>query len=67
MLNPEILESKFVELCVSENWEYAELVADTRNKEAFKFCNLFQRFIEFMKKHPEYIQINRDRQLNKII
>lgn len=67
MFYPDKPESKFVELCVSENWEYAELVADTRNKEAFKYCDLFRKFIEFVKKRPEYIQVNRDKQLNKII
>lgn len=67
MFNPEKIESKFVELCVSENWDYAKAVADTRNKEAIEYCDLFRKFINFVKKRPEYIQFNREKQLNKIL
>lgn len=50
MFNPEQPESKFVELVVSENWDYAYQIADTRNKEAINFCDLFRKFVEHTKK-----------------
>ena len=67
MFNPEQPESKFVELCVSENWDYAYAVADKRNKEAIEYCDLFKKFIEHIKKTPDYIELNRDKQINKIL
>jgi hypothetical protein len=67
MFNPDQPESKFVELCVTENWDYAKSVADTRNKEAIEYCDLFRKFIEHIKKTPDYIELNRDKQINKIL
>lgn len=66
MFNPEKPESKFVELCVAENWDYAKAVADTRNKEAIEYCDLFKKFVQHIKQTPEYIQFNRDRKINSI-
>ena len=66
MFNPDKPESKFVELCVSGNWEYAKHVADTRNREAIAYCNLFFKFIEYIKKTPEYIQFNRELYINNL-
>jgi len=66
MFDPEKPESKFVTLCFEENWDYAKIVADTRNREGFQY-NLFQDFLDAIKKYPVYIQNNRDRKLNKII
>jgi hypothetical protein len=67
MFNPDQPESKFVELCVAENWDYAKSVADTRNKEGIEYCDLFRKFIEHIKKTPDYIELNRDKQINKIL
>ena len=67
MFNPEQPESKFVELCVAGKWDYAKAVADTRNKEAIEYCDMFRRFIEHIRKTSEYIENNRDKQINKII
>jgi len=67
MFNPDQPESKFVELCVAENWEYAKAIADTRNKEAIEYCDLFRKFVEHIKKSPDYIQFKRDEQLTSLI
>ncbi len=67
MFNPDKPESKFITLCFEENWEYAKAVADTRNKEAIEYCDLFKKFNEFVKKSPEYIQFKRETILNKIL
>jgi hypothetical protein len=63
---PDKPECNFVELVVSEQWDKAFYIADTRNKEAFKI-DLFQNFIKYIKNSPEYIQYNRDIQLNKLL
>lgn len=63
---PDKPESNFVELVVSEQWDKAFHFADTINKEAFKI-NLFQNFIKYIKNSPEYIQHNRNIQLNKLL
>jgi hypothetical protein len=47
--------------------DYAKSVADTRNKEAIEYCDLFRKFIEHIKKTPDYIELNRDKQINKIL
>ena len=67
MFNPEQPESKFVELCVAGKWDYAKVVADKRNKEAIEYCDMFRKFVEYVKKTPEYITHNREKQINKII
>lgn len=66
MFNPDKPESNFVTLCVEEKWDHARSVADTRNKEAFEL-NLFPKFVESVKKSPEYIEFSRDRKINQII
>ena len=67
MFNPEKPESKFVELCFNEEWDYAYAIADSRNKEAIKFCNLFYKFIEYVKSTPEYISFDRNIKISKLI
>lgn len=67
MFNPDKPESKFVTLCFEENWEYARAVADTRNKEAIEYCDLFKLFVNHVKKSAEYIQFKRETILNKIL
>ena len=66
MLNPEVNESSFYTAVYNEDWEKAEAFADTRNKEAFGI-NLFQRFVEHVKKSPQYISKQRQDKLNKLI
>ena len=66
MLNPETPESNFITAVFNEDWEKAEAFADTRNKEAFGI-NLFQRFVEYVKKSPQYITKQREDKLNKLI
>jgi hypothetical protein len=66
MLNPEIPESNFVTLVAQENWSKAQVVADTRNKEAFG-VDLFQKFVAYVKTTPQYISKKREEKLNLII
>ena len=67
MFNPDKPESKFITLCAEEKWDYAISIADHRNKEAFEYCDLFPKFVEDIKKSPEYIQFSRERKLSQII
>lgn len=66
MMNPEIPESKFVTLCCEEKWDYAESIADTRNREAIEVCDMFREFSKYVKKHPEYIQRMRNKKLEEL-
>ena len=67
MFNPEYPESKFVELCVSEKWDYVKAIADTRNREAIEYCDLFRIFIQYIKSRSDYKQLNREKKINKLI
>jgi hypothetical protein len=59
--------SKFVELCVDENWNYASGVADSMNKEILTKTPLFQDFIRSVKTLPDYISITRENKLKNIL
>lgn len=63
---PEIQESSFVTAVANEDWGRAEAFADTRNKEAFSI-GLFQKFVEYVKKSPKYIEKHREDKLNQIL
>lgn len=65
MLNPEVPESNFITAVFNEDWEKAKAFADTRNKEAFSI-DLFQKFVEYVKKSPKYIAKHREDKLNKL-
>lgn len=65
MLNPEIPESSFFTAVANEDWGRAEAFADTRNKEAFSI-GLFQKFVEYVKKSPKYIEKHREDKLNQL-
>lgn len=65
--NPEIPECKFVTLCFEENWDYAKHIADTRNKEAFAFCDMFRKFVNHIKESGDYICHCRSKKLEKIL
>ena len=67
MFNPLEPESKFITLCAEENWEHAKCVADTRNKEAIEYCDMFRKFIKVIKESSEYLEINRDNKINEIL
>lgn len=56
-------ECSFVESIVSENWDRAYFVADTRNKEAIEKIDLFRKFLKALKVNTEY----RDKKLSKIL
>lgn len=58
--------SKFIELCAKENWDYALGIADNINKQALEKTTLYQDFINDIKKLPDYISMNRDKQINKL-
>jgi hypothetical protein len=65
LYNPDTPESKFVELVVKEDWDRAYYHADTLNKEGFKY-DMFQKFLRYIKQSPQYIQHNRQTQLNQL-
>lgn len=55
--------SKFVELCSDENWEYAEGIADRMNKEILTQTECFKKFVKMVKTSPEYVSIIRNMKL----
>lgn len=65
LYNPDKPESKFVDLVVKEDWDRAYYHADTLNKEVFKY-DMFQNFLKYIKQSSEYIQHNRQTQLNQL-
>lgn len=65
LYNPDTPESKFVDLVVKEDWDRAYHIADTVNKEVFKY-DMFQNFLRYIKQSSEYIQYNRQTQLNQL-
>lgn len=66
MINPNVPESNFITLVCQENWTKALHFADTRNKEAFQI-KLYQKFVDYVKKTPDYVSKRREDRLNKIL
>lgn len=59
--------SKFVELCCEENWDYALSIVDRINKETLEKTTIYQDFVKEIKSSSEYISILRDKKLNIIL
>ena len=62
MMNPKIKECSFIEHIYEGDWNRARIVGDIRNKEAIDH-NLYQNFVEFVKKSPEYVVKIREEKL----
>ncbi len=59
--------SKFIKLCIEENWEYAiGVVSDSPNRQILKQTRLYHDFIKMIKTSPEYISKIREQRLNQI-
>lgn len=66
LYNPSKRECNFIELCVNGEWEKAKYIADTRNKEAIDYNNMFYKFIEYIKSTSNYKLIHRESLINKL-
>lgn len=67
IFNPDQPESSFITACYNEDWNRAKYYADTRNKEAIEYCDMFKKFNQHIKSTQEYHLFLRERNLELLL